>query len=61
MPYFDDDRVEDVAPVEFPNVVVSDRDIRAWAVAQGLSVGRRGRIPGDVRLAFEQAHAAVEV
>jgi len=29
--------------------------IRAWAKATGLYVGQRGRIPGDVHLAYMQA------
>lgn len=30
--------------------------IRSWALARGLQVGKRGRIPGDVELAYSQAH-----
>ena len=29
--------------------------IRAWAVAKGLHVGKRGRIPADVALAYNEA------
>ena len=29
--------------------------IRAWALIKGLPVGKRGPIPADVALAFEQA------
>ncbi len=30
--------------------------IRSWALERGLAVGKRGRIPGDVELAYIQAH-----
>lgn len=30
--------------------------IRAWANANGYTVGDRGRIPADARAAYEQAH-----
>lgn len=33
----------------------SPKAIRAWALEQGLHVGKRGRIPGDVELAYMQA------
>lgn len=33
-------------------------DIRAWARAQGLSVGLRGRVPSDLRHAYLKAHGA---
>lgn len=29
--------------------------IRAWALERGLQVGKRGRIPADVTLAYMQA------
>lgn len=29
--------------------------IRAWALASGMHVGKRGRIPADVTLAYQQA------
>lgn len=29
--------------------------IRAWALAKGLHVGKRGRIPSDVALAYNEA------
>lgn len=32
------------------------RAIRVWALQRGLEVGQRGRIPGDVELAYLQAH-----
>lgn len=33
----------------------SPKAIRAWALEKGLVVGKRGRIPGDVQLAYLQA------
>jgi hypothetical protein len=30
--------------------------IRAWARTQGMQVSDKGRIPADIRLAFDQAH-----
>ena len=29
--------------------------IRAWALAKGLHIGKRGRIPADVELAYNEA------
>jgi len=34
------------------------RAIRAWALERGLPVGKRGRIPSDVVLAYELAQDA---
>lgn len=34
----------------------SAADVRAWAKANGYSVPERGRIPGDVRSAYEAAN-----
>jgi len=34
----------------------SAADVRAWAVANGIVVGPKGRIPADVRTAYESAH-----
>jgi hypothetical protein len=31
-------------------------EIRAWAAANGYTVSSRGRIPGEIREAFEAAH-----
>lgn len=31
-------------------------DIRAWAQAQGLAVSARGRVPAEIRAAYEAAH-----
>ena len=33
----------------------SPKAIRAWALSTGLHVGKRGRIPADVELAYMQA------
>ncbi|MGH9105988.1 MAG: histone-like nucleoid-structuring protein Lsr2 [Acidimicrobiales bacterium] len=35
----------------------SQAEIREWARAQGYAVGDRGRIPGEVRSAYESAHS----
>jgi hypothetical protein len=35
----------------------SQAEIREWARAQGYAVGDRGRIPGEVRAAYDAAHA----
>jgi Lsr2 len=32
------------------------RDVRAWAVAQGIDVSERGRLPGDVLRRYQTAH-----
>ena len=34
----------------------SPKDVRAWAVAQGLDVPARGRIPASLTEAYEAAH-----
>jgi hypothetical protein len=34
----------------------SQAEIREWARAQGYAVGDRGRIPGEVRAAYDAAH-----
>jgi hypothetical protein len=34
----------------------SSHAIRAWAQSQGLPVSRRGRVPVEVRSAYEEAH-----
>ena len=31
-------------------------DIRAWALAQGMAVSSRGRVPAEIRTAYEAAH-----
>ena len=32
-------------------------DIRAWAKAKGMTVNDRGRVPAEVRAAYEAAHS----
>ncbi|WP_420176906.1 histone-like nucleoid-structuring protein Lsr2 [Luteococcus sp. OSA5] len=32
-------------------------DIRAWAIAQGMQVSSRGRVPAEIREAYEKANA----
>nr|NLI50315.1 Lsr2 family protein [Propionibacterium sp.] len=34
----------------------SATDIRAWAQEQGLQVSTRGRVPAEIRAAYEAAH-----
>jgi Lsr2 len=31
-------------------------DIRAWAMAQGITVSENGRLPGDIKARYEAAH-----
>jgi hypothetical protein len=38
------------------NVGPSAREVRDWARSNGFSVPDRGRIPGDVRAAFDKAN-----
>lgn len=41
------------------NAVVSSQDtaaIRAWAKEQGYQVNERGRVPADIREAYQKAH-----
>ena len=35
----------------------SATEIRAWAVSQGMNVSSRGRVSGEVREAYENAHS----
>lgn len=35
----------------------SANDIRAWAIGQGMQVNARGRVPAEVREAYEKANA----
>lgn len=42
--------------VSVPSVSASPSQIRAWATANGYTVGVRGRLPREVVQAFEQAH-----
>lgn len=34
----------------------SPKLVREWAITQGLSVGKRGRISADITLAYQRAH-----
>ena len=36
--------------------VGSPNDIRAWAQEQGMQVSSRGRVPTEIREAYERAH-----
>jgi hypothetical protein len=36
----------------------SAAEVRAWAQSQGVEVPPRGRVPADVRAAFEQANSS---
>lgn len=35
----------------------SPTDVRAWALSQGMAVSARGRVPADIREAYDRAHA----
>ncbi len=39
------------------NAASAPNDIRAWATGQGMQVNARGRVPADIREAYEKAHA----
>ncbi|WP_040158664.1 histone-like nucleoid-structuring protein Lsr2 [Nigerium massiliense] len=39
-----------------PSSDSSATDIRAWAQAQGMTVSSRGRVPAEIREAYEAAH-----
>jgi hypothetical protein len=49
--YFDDLPAAEPLPPPEP----TSAEIRRWAVAQGLAVSDRGRVPGEVERAFRQA------
>lgn len=34
----------------------SPKAMRAWALERGLVVGKRGRIPADVQIAYQEAN-----
>lgn len=38
--------------------VVDSRKVRAWAISQGIPVGKRGRIKPDVIARYTEAHGA---
>jgi hypothetical protein len=45
-------------PNAAPTRVASNAaDVRAWAVANGYDVPERGRIPNDIRTAYDEANA----
>lgn len=53
------------APVPAPeptpsttSTTVDARKVRAWAVSQGITVGKRGRIKPDVIARYVEAHGA---
>lgn len=59
---FDDDRPDTTPAIEYPNVrIATPGEVRAWARRQGLDVGKRGKLSAEIRLAYEQAHAALQV
>lgn len=35
----------------------SANDIRAWAISQGMQVSSRGRVPAEIREAYEKANS----
>jgi hypothetical protein len=45
-------------PYRQVNVGPAPRDVRIWARANGYDVPERGRVPREVREAYEKAHAA---
>lgn len=46
-------------PVSEASTVCGDsRKIRAWALAQGIPVGKRGRLKPDVIARYNEAHGA---
>lgn len=53
------------APVPAPepatsttSATVDSRKVRAWAISQGIPVGKRGRIKPDVIARYTEAHGA---
>jgi hypothetical protein len=41
---------------ESASASTSTSDIRAWAQSQGYEVSSRGRVPAEIRAAYERAH-----
>ncbi|WP_349307423.1 histone-like nucleoid-structuring protein Lsr2 [Rhodococcus sp. IEGM 1307] len=39
----------------------TSREIREWAIGEGLEVSSRGRIPAEIERAFHDAHADMPV
>jgi hypothetical protein len=50
---------EDIYPPAYRELVEpsqpTPKAIRAWALEKGLIVGKRGRIPADVQLAYQES------
>lgn len=46
------------APTTSPTSTVDSRKVRAWALSQGIPVGKRGRIKPDVIARYNEAHGA---
>jgi len=44
--------------LDLPAATPTASEVRAWAAARGLAVSPRGRVPGQVRSAYDEAHAA---
>ena len=58
----DYDLPETAPAIEYPNVrLATTGEVRAWARRQGLDVGKRGKLSAEIRLAYEEAHAALQV
>lgn len=45
-------------PATSATSTVDSRKVRAWAVSQGIPVGKRGRIKPDVIARYTEAHGA---
>jgi len=45
--------------LDLPAATPTASEVRAWAAARGLAVSPRGRVPGQVRSAYDEAHAAL--
>jgi hypothetical protein len=39
-----------------PNDAPAARDIRAWAVAEGITISERGRVSAEVVRRYQEAH-----
>jgi hypothetical protein len=54
-----DEPVSTPAPVPTTSTTTVDsRKVRAWAISQGIPVGKRGRIKPDVIARYNEAHGA---
>ena len=45
-------------PATSTTSTVDSRKVRAWAISQGIPVGKRGRIKPDVIARYNEAHGA---